>query len=176
MIIPRTLPAVFIAVLTIAASVPAALATQSESGCSQRGMWIDARDGKNLPRDILFSDLTEENMVLLGETHDNAEHHRWQLHTLAALHGRSENLVIGFEMFPRSAQPGLDNWINGDLTEKAFLTSVKWQDTWGYDPDLYMPLFDFARMHGISMVALNVDRELVSRVGTQGWDAIPISV
>ncbi len=175
MMMSRTLLAVFISILTAAASERAALAAQSEADCSQRGLWIDGRDGKNIPRDAHFSNLTKSGLVLLGETHDSAEHHRWQLHTIAALHSRSDNLVIGFEMFPRSAQPVLDAWINGDLTEKAFLTSVKWQKTWGYDPDLYMPLFDFARMHRIPMVALNVDRELVSRVGMKGWDAIPIS-
>jgi uncharacterized iron-regulated protein len=36
-----------------------------------------------------------------------------------------------------------------------------------------MPLFNFARMHRIPMVALNVDRGLVSRVGAEGWDAVP---
>jgi hypothetical protein len=36
-----------------------------------------------------------------------------------------------------------------------------------------MPLFDFARMHRIPMVALNVERTLVSRVGRDGWDAVP---
>jgi hypothetical protein len=37
-----------------------------------------------------------------------------------------------------------------------------------------MPLFQFARLHAIPMVALNVERGLVSRVGEEGWAAIPM--
>ncbi len=146
---------------------------QTITACSVHGGWIDPRDGKGLSRAELFADLIDRPVVLLGESHDNREHHRWQLHMLAALHSRSEELVIGFEMFPRSVQLALNQWVNGDLTEKAFLKAVNWRNVWGFDPELYMPLFSFARMHRIPMVALNVDRSLVSRVGDEGWDAVP---
>lgn len=146
---------------------------QSTKVCSEYGGWIDARTGKGLSRVRLFADLIQRPFVLLGESHDNPEHHRWQLHTLASLSSRTANLVIGFEMFPRSKQPVLDQWVNGDLTAKDFLRAVNWRKTWGYDPELYMPLFNFARMHRIPMVALNVDRGLISRVRAEGWDAVP---
>ena len=45
---------------------------------------------------------------------------------------------------------------------------------WGYDSHLYLPIFQFARVHRIPMVALNVERQLVSRVGDEGWAAIPV--
>ena len=41
------------------------------------------------------------------------------------------------------------------------------------DPELYLPLFHFARMNRIPLVALNVDRALVRRVAEVGWDGIP---
>jgi len=44
---------------------------------------------------------------------------------------------------------------------------------WGYDAALYMPLFQFARLNRIPMIALNVERKLVSRVGQQGWEGVP---
>jgi hypothetical protein len=82
-------------------------------------------------------------------------------------------MVLGFEMFPRRAQPVLDRWVAGALNREAFLEEVEWSTVWGYDSALYMPLFDFARMHRLPMVALNVDRALVSRVSEEGWPAIP---
>ena len=146
---------------------------QSIGACSEYGNWIDARTGEDVSRAKLFADLIQRPIVLLGETHDNPEHHHWQLHTLAALHSRSVKLVIGFEMFPRNMQSVLNQWVNGDLTAKAFLKAVNWRKVWGFDPALYMPLFNFARMHRIPMVALNVDRGLVSRVSAEGWNAVP---
>jgi uncharacterized iron-regulated protein len=111
--------------------------------------------------------------VLLGESHTDADHHFWQLETVAALYGRGGNVVIGFEAFPRRLQGVLDDWIAGKLTDDAFLKASEWRQVWGYDAALYMPLFQFARMNRIPMVALNVERKLVAQVGQQGWQAVP---
>ncbi len=175
MSISRSLVTAVCAAVIATAAIQTASAAPKDSVCGKPGTWIDADDGAAITQPDLFSDLTANTFVLLGETHDNAEHHRWQLHTLAALHGRFDDLMIGFEMFPRRAQPALDQWVRGELSRKAFLDAVNWRTTWGFDPDLYMPLFNFARMHRIPMIALNVDRQLVSRVGSEGWDAVPVS-
>ena len=114
-------------------------------------------------------------VVLLGESHESAEHHRWQLHTLAALHGQRPDVVLGFEMFPRRTQPVLDRWVAGELTETEFLQAVRWSEVWGFDPAYYLPLFHFARMHRLPMLALNVERSLVRRIGRDGPDAVPES-
>ena len=113
--------------------------------------------------------------MLLGESHTDVDHHHWQLHTLAALHGRGGNVVIGFEAFPRRLQSVLDDWVAGKLTDEAFLKASEWRQVWGYDAALYMPLFQFARLNRIPMIALNVERTLVSQVGQQGWEAVPVA-
>ena len=111
--------------------------------------------------------------VLLGEEHDNADHHRWQLHSLAMLLGARGKLVIGMEMLPRQAQAQLDQWVAGTLSEASLLRETQWNKVWGFDPELYLPLLHFARMHRIPVVALNVNRELIREVGAKGWKAIP---
>ncbi len=110
---------------------------------------------------------------MLGETHPNVEHHRWQLAAISALHGRRPNMVLGFEAFPRAVQPVLDRWIAGELSEDAFLEESDWSRNWGFDPELYLPMFHFARLHRVPMVALNVERDFVSRIRDEGFDAIP---
>ncbi|MDH3230967.1 MAG: ChaN family lipoprotein [Alphaproteobacteria bacterium] len=141
--------------------------------CAAVGTWLDPATTATLATDQLTAALARRPVVLLGEAHDNAEHHRWQLHTLAALHGRNPNMVLGFESFPRRVQPVLDRWVNGELDAKAFLEAVDWPAVWGFDPALYLPLFHFARQNRVPMIALNVERELVSRVRREGWAAIP---
>jgi len=137
------------------------------------GTWLDLRKGGTIAPDRLLAALGDPSVILLGEVHDNAEHHRWQLYTLAAVYGRRPRLVIGFEAFPRRVQPVLDRWINGELDTEAFLEASEWYEVWGFDPALYLPLFHFARQNRLPMVALNVDRALVSRVGREGWAAVP---
>lgn len=107
--------------------------------------------------------LARHSVVLLGETHDDAEHHRWQLHTIAGLHALRPGLALGFEMFPRRTQPVLARWTSGALTEAAFLAEVEWERVWGIDPALYLPLFHFARMHRLPMIALNIERDSQQR-------------
>ena len=59
--------------------------------------------------------------MLLGEYHDRPDDHRWQLQTVAALAAEHPAVVLGFEMFPRRAQPVLDRWVAGELDERALL-------------------------------------------------------
>jgi uncharacterized iron-regulated protein len=141
--------------------------------CQAVGTWLDPETGKVLAAATLMPLLSERKIVLLGERHDAAEHHRWQLHMLAGLHAYEPRLVVGFEMYPRSVQPALDAWSKGELSERDFLAASRWPEVWGYGSDMYLPLFHFVRQHRLPMVALNVDRSLVSRVGDEGWSAVP---
>jgi uncharacterized iron-regulated protein len=143
------------------------------SDCVAAGMWLEPATATPVAADRLVAEMARRPVVLLGESHTNAEHHRWQLHTLAALHGRRPGMVLGFESFPRRVQPVLDQWVNGELDAEAFLEAVEWTKVWGYDAGFYLPLFHFARQNRVPMIALNVDRALVSRVGHEGWAAIP---
>jgi uncharacterized iron-regulated protein len=112
-------------------------------------------------------------VVLLGETHDRFDIHRWQLHVAAGLLASGRPLMLGFEMFPRRVQPALDAYVAGALDTENFLVQSEWQQVWGFDPALYLPLFQFCRQFKVPMLALNCYRALVSRVGKEGWDAIP---
>jgi len=177
----RTSPLALAAALLLCGAVVACADTgandQKAAGgvaaCSTPGTWIDPANRSVLAHGRLTADMAARPVVLLGEHHDNAEHHRWQLHTLAALHGHHPNMAIGFEAFPRRVQPVLDRWIAGELTSHAFLKEVEWAKVWGFDSGLYMPLFHFARQHRVPMLALNVERGLVSKVGREGFDAVP---
>ena len=141
--------------------------------CPAVGTWLDPKTGSVVSAERMIAGLAERRILLLGESHDNPEHHRWQLHTLAALHGRRPALVIGFEMFPRSVQPALEAWSSGALAQDAFLKESRWDEVWGFDPNLYLPLLHFARQTRSPTVALNVERGLVARVGREGWQAVP---
>jgi uncharacterized iron-regulated protein len=155
------------AVLLLAcpAGLPAARAANS-GGCVAVGAWVVP--GSNKSQDGAIKALAQHDVVLLGESHSEAEHHRWQLQTVAALFAYHPDMVLGFEMFPRSVQPVLDRWSKGELDEAAFLREVDWPQSWGLDPQLYLPLFHFARMHRLPMLALNVGKDTIRRVSERG--------
>jgi uncharacterized iron-regulated protein len=136
--------------------------------------WLDPDTGDLLDHPKLMQEVSQSNVLLLGETHDRYDIHRWQLHVCAAVHAYRNNIAVGFEMFPRRLQPVLDDWVAGRLNQNAFLETVEWSKVWGFAPELYLPIFHFCREFGVPMLALNCYRELVTRVGKEGWDAIPV--
>ena len=129
-----------------------------------------------VPTPALFARAADAQVVLLGESHDNPDHHRWELQTVAALAALHPRLVLGFEMFPRRVQSALDRWVAGELSEAEFLRAADWSEVWGYEAGYYLPLFQFARLNRIPMLALNVERSLVRRVSKDGLATVPQSV
>ena len=164
---------VIFAILLCMTIIPAlSHAGESAQTCVPVGHWKVPEDGSEISEEQLLDDLQRRPVVMLGETHTSAEHHRWQLHVLSALFGRNQNMVIGFEAFPRTIQPILDRWTRGELSEDKFIELTRWNEVWRYDPALYMPLFNFARMHRIPMRALNVERSLIQKISRNGWASI----
>lgn len=138
-----------------------------------RASWLDPTDGSLRDERELLTVMAGKQVVLLGETHTVPEIHRWQLHVATVLRFLRPNIAVGFEMFPRRVQPVLDEWIEGGLSTAAFLEKVEWETVWGFAAELYLPLFHFCRRHRVPMLALNCHRPLVTRVGKDGWDAVP---
>lgn len=154
------------------ATVP--LAHEStEHNCAVIGSWIDPITGDTQAYDQTIEAAAASDIVMLGEVHPHVEHHRWQLATISALHGRRPDMVLGFESFPRAVQPALDRWTAGELSEDGFLEETNWPKNWGFDPELYLPMFHFARLHQVPMIALNVERDFVSRIRDEGLENIP---
>jgi len=143
------------------------------SACVPPGRWIDPKTGFAVALPDVVHRAVASRVVLLGEDHDRVDQHRWQLDTAAAIAGAAPRMTLGFEMLPRRVQPVLDRWVDGQLDEPSFLAETDWTHVWGFDADLYLPLFRFARRHRVPMRGLNVDRTLVHRVAMQGWAAIP---
>lgn len=161
--------AAWLVVLCLSVTAPALADT-----CPAPGEWQRPDDGSRPTAPELFDELARQDVVMLGEQHDNADHHRWQLHTLAGLHARRPELVIGMEMLPREAQPALDAWVAGELDEAEFLARSEWHRAWGYDPDLYWPILHFARLHRIPVKAINITPQLRRRLVDETWSAIPL--
>ncbi len=147
--------------------------TPDEPSCPASGAWLDAASGGPIADGVAIETLAGAAVVLLGERHDDVEHHRWQLQTLTAIHGRRPDLSLGLEALPRSARPFLEAWVRGDLSEEELLAATRWREVWGFDPQLSMPLLQFARAHRLPVIGLNVPRDLVRQVARDGWRAIP---
>ncbi|MDR5897388.1 ChaN family lipoprotein [Halomonas vilamensis] len=144
--------------------------SETSSGDLAPGNWW--QHGSAISAPALFSQAAQQDVVLLGERHDQVAHHRWQLHTLAGLAAHRDQLVIGLEMLPREAQPALDAWVAGELSEEAFLAESDWYNAWGINAELYWPILHFARMEQIPLIALNIRPKLRRELASEGFDTV----
>ncbi len=138
-----------------------------------RHAWLEPHTNTQLTEAEALARMSQARIVLLGERHDRAEDHLWQADTLAGLVALRSPVIVGFEMFPRSAQPALDAWAGHHISFEAFLDQTRWQEVWGFDPALYRPIFDLCRAHRLSLRGLNISRPLVTEIGRDGWQAVP---
>ena len=124
----------------------------------------------------IINDIKKSRIIYVGETHTDYSHHILQLQVIQALHIKNSSdgknnkqLAIGMEMFPRSAQPVLDDYISGKIqTEKEFLKKSNYFSVWGYDYRLYRGIIDFARKNRIPIIGLNLERNITRQVFRSG--------
>ncbi len=116
----------------------------------------------------LLPRIAGERVLYVGENHDQYAHHLVQLEVIRQLHASDPQLAIGMEMFQRPFQPILDRYIAGEIDEREMLRQSEWYRRWRFDYRLYRPLLQFAREHGIPVIALNLEAELTDRVSAVG--------
>ena len=122
--------------------------------------------------DTLITKLAQKRVVFVGESHDRYEDHLNQLTIIAGLHVHDKDLAIGMEFFQQPFQGHLDAYIAGEITELEMLRRTDYFERWRFDYKLYRPILRFAREHGIPLIALNLEREITSKVGDGGIESL----
>ncbi len=118
-------------------------------------------------------DLADKRVVYVGETHAAYEDHLVQLELLRLLHKQDPDLAIGVEWFQARFQNYLDDYIQKRITEKEFLHKTEYYSRWRFDYRLYRPIMQFAREHGIPVLALNASTEVIRAISSGGIEDLP---
>jgi len=145
-------------------------AEEDEVKIKTAGLVLDLR---NLPTlDNIVSELAKDRVVYVGEAHTAYGHHLSQLDVIRRLYEIDPNIAIGLEFFQQPFQQYLDDYIAGTLDEKEMLRKTEYYIRWAYDYRHYKPILDYAREHGIPLIALNLPKEITRKVGAEGMDAL----
>jgi len=131
---------------------------------------LDLATGKILSGDRATARLSAAQFVLVGEFHDDAEHHRAELEVIRSLHRTGRSVAVGLEMFRRNSQADLDRWVDGSIDETRFKSI--YLDNWNFKWTLYRPIFDYARRNKIPMIGLNVPPSVTAQVAFHGFDSL----
>ncbi|MEZ5082338.1 MAG: ChaN family lipoprotein [Bacteroidales bacterium] len=127
-------------------------------------------NGKNVKYSKLADAAGEADIVFFGELHNNPISHWFQLELTKELFSqKSENLILGAEMFESDNQLIMDEYLSGQITDKNFEAEARlWKN---YKTD-YKPLVDFAKDHQLKFVATNIPRRYASMVHKKGFETL----
>ena len=110
-------------------------------------------------------------VFFVGEHHDNPHHHENQLEVIREIHETAEKpLAVGLEMFATGYQEQLNQWVSGSLALDEFIKI--YYENWDLAWILYRDIFLYAREHQIPLIALNIPRQVVSKVAQKGFASL----
>jgi uncharacterized iron-regulated protein len=116
----------------------------------------------------MIKKLRKANVVLFGEHHNNPISHWLELEVIKDIY-KTKNLVLGAEMLEADNQIQLNEYLAGEIDQKAFDTLARlWPN---YKTD-YKPLVDFAKKNKLKFIATNVPRRYASLVYKKGFLAL----
>jgi uncharacterized iron-regulated protein len=116
--------------------------------------------------------LQQANIIYLGEIHDRTSDRQQQIAIIRSLLARQPRVAVGMEMFQRPAQPLLDRYLAGKITEAELRQQTEFDLRWGYSWDDYVSLLRFAKTNRLPLIALNTPTEITRKVAKQGLESL----
>jgi uncharacterized iron-regulated protein len=131
-------------------------------------------DGKPADFETMLAQARSSRYVLIGENHDNPDHHRIQAQIIAALAVKDRHPAIVFEMIPPSYQERLDSFVQQTAPDDSKLGEIlDWEERGWPDWNIYRPIAREAVTNRLPMLAGGVERGVVKRLAAEGPDFLP---
>lgn len=131
---------------------------------------FDGRSAAEIGWNAAVQQLAGADAVFLGETHLDRLTHEAEFELLRALaEARDGQVTLALEMFERDAQPALDDYLAGRVSEADFLARARpWPN---YRTD-YRPMIEYAKSAGIPVIASNLPADLRRKLAQGGAEAL----
>ncbi|MFJ2487174.1 ChaN family lipoprotein [Pseudomonas sp. NPDC087639] len=115
----------------------------------------DLHSGQVLTAQQLLTRLAEPQRLIIGEQHDNADHHAAQLWLLQSLGKQRPQGSLLLEMLTPDQQPKVDALRQSASQPDNLPDALAWQEGW--DWSLYGPIVRFALTQPYPLLAANLD-------------------
>ncbi|WP_428035326.1 ChaN family lipoprotein [Amphritea sp.] len=130
-----------------------------------RGKIIALADGKQISPEELFKQLRNHRFILIGEKHDNPEHHQRELQLLQALQNGSNTRLV-LEMLDEQQGESLAR-LSSMSSESEIKTLLNWNDrNWPWQD--YGPLISAALREGNQLKAGNLSKPVLMQIYQTG--------
>ncbi|AKQ64524.1 Lipoprotein, putative [Myxococcus hansupus] len=133
----------------------------------------DVKAARFVDLDTLRQSLTAAHFVVLGERHDQPDHHRLQAQLVQGIAASGRKPALAFEMLDVGQQAAVDTSLAkapGDAD--ALSTAVNWGGSGWPDWALYRPVFASGLEAGLPIVAANLPRSQVRDLVMRGPESM----
>ena len=121
-------------------------------------------------KQILVRAIRSSDVSFIADFHTFAQAQKTALRLIREVVHPGENWMIGLELVPSRYQKTLDDFQKGVITLKEFHKIIQYPNEWGFPWAHYAPLFEWAKVHRVPLVALNEPREFLYRSSsTENW-------
>lgn len=160
-----------------AAGPPAAGAGAWESPLGRdhplAGRLFDVAAGRFVQETELVERLAGRRFVLLGEKHDNPDHHRLQARVLHGLVRAGQRPGVSFEMLGAQVEPALERALERSPPAlEAIREAVRWDESGWPEWSMYAPVFRAALEAELPIAAADLSEKQVDAIRHGGLDAL----
>lgn len=123
----------------------------------------DTASNQFIDIDTLNTALSSASVLLLGEKHDNPDHHHLRLQLLNDLISARRVASLTLEMLTTSQQPAIEQLTTTDgISDTALRELLNWDEAWNWE--FYNAPLHAALNAGIPVLAGNLDRAAISAI------------
>jgi uncharacterized iron-regulated protein len=117
--------------------------------------------------------ITGADVVLLGETHDNVDHHLLQARLVRTVLASGRRPALAFEMLTSDQQAAVDAALARSPGDPdAIAKAVAWDASGWPEFEAYRPVFQAGLERGLTVIAAGLPRKLVREVVSKGVEAL----
>ncbi|RRJ82244.1 ChaN family lipoprotein [Aestuariirhabdus litorea] len=119
--------------------------------------------------DELVEAVAQDDYLMLGEKHDNPDHHRIQWYLLYRLQQQQRLGALTMEMLKQEQQSLVDRAAQlQDPGLSDLKAALRWDEVKGWDWPFYGPMMQLALSQGVPLRAGNLDRARIREIYGQG--------
>lgn len=138
------------------------------------GKLCDAASGALATPELVAKRVAAARYVLVGERHDNPDHHRLQARALSWMVTAGRKPAVAFEMLEVEQQALVDAHGPGSGVQASQLgAALGWEKTSWPPYREYQPIFEVALQAGLRIAAANLSQADAKALVKQGLSALP---
>ena len=118
-----------------------------------------AREEQSINSELLLQRLGEARFVILGEKHDNPDHHSLQRYVLLQMAARTSLDSVSFEMLDSSQQSAVDSLTPANISSREELRNALSWDEQGWDWAFYGPIIQDSLLSGAAVRSANISSD-----------------